>query len=181
MAAPANTLEPLGETTSPRRYQMTPMPMFMPMARDRRRVVEATVVAAAFSGLPSTVQASIKQRSLRSAAVYVYDTTCAVGTLVPPGRPGFGRGVVVHLAISVLCGETLARTLPRNQSVAWGAAAGFLIGVINVGAIGRLFPAIRRLPLVPQLADNVMFGTVFALVLDRSDRQRGDGRGIAAS
>ena len=157
------------------------MHMFMRMARDRRRIVEATLVAAAFSGLPSTVQASIKQRSLRSAAVYVYDTTCAVGTLVPPGRPGFGRGVVVHLAISVLCGETLARTLPRNQSAAWGAAAGFLIGVINTGVIGRSFPAISRLPLVPQLADNVMFGTVFALVLDRSDRQRGDGRGIAAS
>ena len=151
------------------------------MARDRRRVFEATLIAAAFSGLPSTVQAAIKQRSLRSAAVYVHDTTCAVGTLVPPGRPGFGRGVVVHLVISVLCGETLARTLPRNQSAAWGAAAGFLIGVINVGVIGRSFPAISRLPLVPQLADNVMFGTVFALVLDRSDRQRGDRGGIATS
>jgi hypothetical protein len=34
---------------------------------------------------------------------------------------------------------------------------------------------------VPQLADNVMFGTVFALVLDRSDRQRGDRGGIATA
>ena len=157
------------------------MRMFTRMARDRRRVVEATLIAAAFSGLPSTLHTSIKQRSVRSAAVYVYETTRAVGTLVPPGRPGFGRGVVVHLAISVLCGETLARTLPRDRSAAWGAVAGFLIGVVNVGVIGRSFPAISRLPLVPQLADNVMFGTVFALVLDRSDRQRGDGRGIAAS
>ena len=155
-----------------------PMRMVVRMARDRRRVVEATLIAAAFSGLPSTLQASIKQRSLRSAAVYVYDTTRAVGTLVPPGRPGFGRGVVVHLSISILCGETLARTLPQNQSAAWGAAAGFLIGVINVGVIGRSFPAISRLPLVPQLADNVMFGTVFALVLDRSVRRRCDRAGI---
>ena len=155
------------------------MRMFMRMARDRRRVVEATLIAAAVSGLPSTLQASIKQRSLRSAAVYVYDTTRAVGTLVPPGRPGFGRGVVVHLAVSVLCGETLAGTLPRNQSAAWGAAAGFLIGVINVGVIGRSFPAISRLPVVPQFADNVMFGTVFALVVDRPDPQRGDRGGIA--
>ncbi len=134
-----------------------------------------------FSGLPSTLQASIKQRSLRSAVVYVYDTTRAVGTLLPPCRPAFGRGVVVHLAISILCGETLARTLPHNQSARWGAAAGFLIGVINVGVIGRSFPAISRLPLVPQLADNVMFGTVFALVLDRSDGQRGDRGGIGTS
>jgi hypothetical protein len=151
----------------------------MRIARDRRRVVEATVIAAVFSGLPSTVHAAIRQRTLRSAAVYVYDTTRAVGTLVPPGRPGFGRGVVVHFAISVLCGVTLARTLPRGQSAAWGAAAGLLIGVINFGVVGRRFPAISRLPLVPQLADNVMFGTVFALVLDRSDCQRGDRRGIA--
>ena len=148
--------------------------MFVRGPRDRRRVIEATLVAAAFSGLPSTLRAFIKQRSLRSAAVSVYDTTRAVGTLVPPGRPSFGRGVVVHLVISMLCGETLARTLPRDHSAEWGAAAGFLIGVINVGVIGRPFPAISGLPLVPQLADNVMFGMVFALVLDRRDRQRGD-------
>jgi hypothetical protein len=151
-----------------------PTRMFVRMARDRRRVMEASLVAATFSGLPSTLHALIKQRSLRSAATYVYDATCAVGTLVPPGRPGFGRGVAVHLAISMLCGEALARTLPGDHSAEWGAAAGLVIGVINVGVIGRSFPAIRHLPLVPQLADNVMFGTVFGLVLDRPDHQRGD-------
>lgn len=137
------------------------------MALDRRRIMEATLLAATFSGVPSTLHAVINQRSLRSAAVYVYDTTRAVGTLVPPGRPGFGRGVFVHLAISMLCGETLARTLPRDHAAEWGAAAGLVIGVINVGVIGRAFPAISALPLVPQLADNVMFGTVFAVALDR--------------
>jgi len=137
------------------------------MGRDRRRVMEATLVAATLSGLPSTIHALIKQRSLRFAAVYVYDATRAAGTLVPPGRPGFGRGVVVHIAISVLCGEALARALPRDHPAEWGAAGGLVIGVINVGLIGRSFPAIRSLPLVPQLADNVMFGTVFAVALDR--------------
>jgi hypothetical protein len=149
--------------------------MFVPMARDRRRVMEATLVASTVSGLPSTVHALVKQRSLRAAAVYIYDATRAVGALVPPGRPGFGRGVVVHIAISMLCGGTLARTLPRNHSAEWGAAAGLAIGVINVGVIGRSFPAITDLPLVPQLADNAMFGTVFALVLDRGDRHRRTG------
>jgi len=155
--------------------------MFARMALDRRRVTEATLLAATFSGVPSTLHALVKQRSLRCAAVYVYDATRAVGTLVPPCRPGFSRGVVVHLAISMLCGETLARTLPRDHSAAWGAAAGLMIGVINVGVIGRSFPAISGLPLVPQLADNVMFGTVFAVVLHRRDPQLGDqpssGRG----
>ena len=133
--------------------------------------MEATLLAATLSGLPSTIHALFKQRSLRSAAVYIYHATRAVGTLVPPGRPGFGRGAVVHMAISLLCGETLARTLPRDHSAEWGAAAGFVIGVINVGVIGRSFPAIRDLPLAPQVADNVMFGTVFAVVLARRDRQ----------
>jgi hypothetical protein len=140
------------------------------MGRGRRRVIEATLLAATISGLPSTLHAAIKRRSLRAAANYVYDATRAVGTLVPPSRPGFGRGLVVHLAISMLCGETLARTLPRDHAVEWGAAYGLVIGVINVGVIGRSFPAIRDLPLVPQIADNVMFGTVFAAALDRRYR-----------
>jgi len=147
------------------------------MARDRRRVMEATLLAATFSGVPSTVHVFIKRRSVRSAAAYVYEATRAIGTLVPPGRPGFGRGVAVHLAISMLCGETLARTLPPDQGAARGAAAGFLIGVINVGVIGRSFPAISGLPLMPQLADNVMFGTVFAVALNQLDPQRRPGRG----
>ncbi len=130
------------------------------------------MLAATLSGAPSTLHALIKQRSLRSAAVYIYDATRAVGTLVPPGRPGFGRGLVVHVAISLLCGEALARSLPRDHRAEWGAAAGLAIGVVNVGVIGRSFPAIRALPLVPQLADNMMFGTVFAVALDRRDRQR---------
>jgi hypothetical protein len=144
------------------------------MALDRRGAVEAAVLAAAVSGAPSTLHAFIKRRSLRSAGVYVYDATRAVGTLVPPGRPGFGRGLVVHIAISLLCGEALARTLPRDHRAEWGAAAGLAIGVVNVGVIGRAFPAIRALPLVPQLADNVMFGTVFAVALDRRDRRHGN-------
>ncbi len=98
--------------------------------------------------------------------VYVRDATRAVGTLVPPGRPGFARGVV-DVGLSVVCGEVLARTLPESNSVSWGAAAGLAIGVVNVGVIGRRFPAIRALPLIPQLADDLAFGVVFALVVDR--------------
>jgi hypothetical protein len=145
--------------------------MFGRKAVERRGIVEATVLAATLSGVPSTLHAFIKGRGLRSAAVYVYDATCAAGTLVPPGRPGFGRGVLVHVAISMLCGEGLARTLPVDHSVEWGAAAGLMIGVVNVGVIGRWFPAIRGLPLVPQLVDNMTFGAVFAAMLDHRGRR----------
>ncbi len=67
----------------------------------------------------------------------------------------------------MVCGEGLARALPETHSVGWGAAAGLAIGVVNVGVIGRRFPAIRALPLMPQLADNVAFGVVFAVLVDR--------------
>jgi hypothetical protein len=124
-------------------------------------------VAAVLGGAPSTLDAFRRHRELRAVASYVWDTTSAIGTLVPPGRPGFIRGAVVHVGVSVVCAEALARTLPRTCSVGWGAAAGFGIGVLNVGVIGRGFPAIRALPLVPQLLDNAAFGAVFALVVDR--------------
>jgi hypothetical protein len=130
-------------------------------------VNEAIAAAAIFSGLPSTLHAFRAGGSFGSAVRYVYDATCAVGTLVPPGRPGFVRGAIVHVGISVTFGEALARALPRRRSIVWGATAGLAIGVVNVGLIGRRFPAIAALPLIPQLADNTAFGAVFAAVADR--------------
>ena len=87
-------------------------------------------MAATFSGAPSTLHALLTKGGFRSAIDYVYDATSAVGTLVPPGRPGFKRGAIVHAGISAACGEALARTLPQRHSVAWGSAAGLAIGVL---------------------------------------------------
>jgi hypothetical protein len=129
--------------------------------------MQATAVAAALSGAPSTLDAFRRQRDLRSVTTYVWDATCSVATLIPPGRPDFVRGALLHVGISILCGEGLARTVPETHSVMWGAGAGLAIGVINVGVIGRRYPAIAGLPLVPQLADNVAFGALFAFVVDR--------------
>jgi hypothetical protein len=132
--------------------------------RDRRRIIEATAVAAVLSGVPSTLDAVRRQREFRAAVSYIRDATRAVGTLMPPGRPSFVRGSVIHVGISVVCGETLARTLPERHSTTWGAAAGLVLGLVGVGLIGRRFPAI---PLTPQLADNVAFGAIFAFIVDR--------------
>lgn len=135
--------------------------------RDRRRITEATAVAAVLSGVPSTLYALLAGGTLRAAMVYVGDATSAAGTLLPPGRRGLIRGAIVHLGMSAACGEALARVLPRRRSITWGAAAGLAIGIVNVGLIGRRFPAIRSLRLMPQLADHVAFGTLFAAVVDR--------------
>src|SRR5579875_2089399 len=131
------------------------------MKRERRRVLEATAAAALLSGVPSTLDALWRHRQLRPVVTHVREATRAAGTLLPPGRPGFMRGAIVHAGISVVCGQVLARALPDTRSVCWGAGAGLLIGVVNVGVIGRGSPAIGALALGPQLADNVAFGAVF--------------------
>lgn len=138
-----------------------------PAVRDQRRIMQATAAAALFSGAPSTLEALRRHREIRPVVTDLRQATCAVGMLLPPGRPGFIRGAIIHLGISVICGEGLARTLPETHSAGWGAGAGLTIGVINVGMIGRHFPQIRALPFVPQLADNVAFGVIFALIVDR--------------
>jgi hypothetical protein len=40
------------------------------------------------------------------------------------------------------------------------------MGLIGAGVIGRRFTAIRDLPFGRQLADNIAFGVIFALVAD---------------
>ena len=141
--------------------------------RDRRRVTEATVVASLLSGAPSTLISLSRHRSPTSVLADLRASTMAAATLLPVGLPGLNqqaglaRGAVAHLGVSAICGELLARTLPERHSPWWGASAGLAIGLVNLRLIGRLFPAISALPLLPQLADNVAFGVVFALVADR--------------
>lgn len=109
----------------------------------------AAVAAGTVSGLPSTVAARAKGRPL-------LDSTRAAGTLVGP--PGVIRGAAVHGAISTGWSAILMRLLPRRHTIAAGAAAGLAIGLVDLGVVGRRYPAIRALPRGPQLADHVVFG-----------------------
>lgn len=130
-------------------------------------MLEAAVVASVLSGAPSTAEALIRTRSVRATIDYVRDATARIGVLVPPFRPGLVRGAVAHGGLSLLVAEALASTLPKRRSVGWGGAAGLIVGLLGVGAVGRRIPAIAELRLGPQLADNVAFGMVFAAVADR--------------
>jgi hypothetical protein len=136
--------------------------------RSQRRVTEAVVIASVLGGVPSTALALVRARgNVGRACAELLASTRAIGVLLPPGHPGVARGVAAHGAVSVVMGELLALMLPRRHSLVWAAGAGLLMGVVNVGLIGRRFSSIRAIPLLPQLADNAAFAVILAAVVDR--------------
>jgi hypothetical protein len=138
--------------------------------RPRRRVLEATAAASVLAGAPSLAVA-LSRGGVAGAWRDGMRATRAIGVLLPPARPNLVGGAVAHFAISAAAGELFGRLLPVRHSVAWGAAGGTVMGLVNVGLIGRRFPAIRALPFGRQVADNVAFGVIFAAVADRAPRE----------
>ena len=135
--------------------------------RTQRRIWEAAAVASLLSGVPSTAWATVRASPGEALSSGV-EATRAIGSLLPPGRPGVWRGAVAHGAISLAVGEALGATLPARRSVAWGALAGLAVGWVNLAVVARrFFPRLAALPLGTQLADNAAFGAVFAAVADR--------------
>src|SRR5438093_5501538 len=137
----------------------------------KRRMGEGLVagaVASLPSGTPSTVHALWTGRDL-------LDTARAAGSLLAPVGASDGRllasGVVAHMAISLGWGAVLGMVLPRKAPVAWGAAAGLAIAALDLGVVGRRVPAIRSLPVLPQIADHVAYGALVGAVLARRARE----------
>lgn len=130
-------------------------------------VLVAAAVAGALSGIPSTAYAIVARRSPLEAAR-------AAGTLL--GKPSLWRGAVAHAAISIVWTWLLAAVLPERDrqalSAVDGAAAGGAIAALDLGVIGRRVPAIRALPVAPQVADHLAFGALAAVVLDQRRRRR---------
>jgi hypothetical protein len=126
--------------------------------------IAAGAVAAVVSGAPSTSWALAAGRD-------PLEPTLAAGSLLCPRERRRVRlvaaAVPVHLALSIGWAVVLAALLPRGRRVAWGAVAGLLIAALDVGVVGRRLPRVRALPLVPQLADHVLYGATVGFVLDR--------------
>ncbi|HEX6206976.1 MAG TPA: nitroreductase/quinone reductase family protein [Actinomycetota bacterium] len=120
----------------------------------------AGLVAGAVAGAPSGFHA------LRHG--YLLDLLRAPGALVAP-RAGaeaqLALTVPVHAVISAGWGVVLASALPRRATALWGAAGGVVIATLDIVVIGSRIPVIRRLPLWPQVADHVAFGTVAGGIL----------------
>lgn len=142
------------------------------ISRRPRRAADVAVaagVAAVVSGAPSTLVAAVRGDDVLQA-------TRAAGSLVL-GGDGDGRalvvaGAVVHSVVSLGWTAVLAALLPRRRPVIAGAVAGAAIAAFDLGVVGRRFPAMRALPVVPQVADHVAFGACVGAVLRRCDRRR---------
>jgi hypothetical protein len=123
--------------------------------------VRAGLVAAALSGLPSTAYAVAAGRDPLEA-------TKAAGAMVVGERaPVFVQVAVaapVHLAVSLGWAAVLERALPARNRIAWGVTAGLAIAALDLGVVGRRFPGIRALPVLPQLADHALFGATVAVL-----------------
>jgi hypothetical protein len=137
--------------------------------RPQRRVLEGTIAASLLGAAPSLLSC-LRRDGVGGALRYGLGATRAVATIVTPRRPNLVLGAATHVGISVALGQVLGRFLPRRHSALWGAVAGAAMGCLGAGLVGRRFPAIRELPFGPQLADNIAFGVVFALVADRPVR-----------
>jgi hypothetical protein len=129
--------------------------------------VAAGAVAAVVSGAPSTLHALATGRDPLEAAL-------AAGSIVLPGEEPrwrlFLAAIPVHLAISLGWAIVLAAVLPRRHTAALGAVAGLVIAALDLGLIGRRFPRVGALPVVPQIADHVAYGVTVGAVLARRRR-----------
>ena len=136
------------------------------MAPTVRDVVLAGAIAATVSGLPSTAWALATGADPLAA-------TRAAGTLLPgrPRRPSVVGGAVAHVAIAALWTAAFG-AIARHVRIgaAAGAVGGLAIAALDLGAVGRHYPAIAALPRVPQWADHLAFGAVLGGVLHRRTR-----------
>jgi hypothetical protein len=127
----------------------------------------AGAVAAVVSGAPSTLWALSTGGDPLAA-------THAAGSVLLPRETKRARlaaaAIPVHLALSLGWAVVLERALPRRHEAAAGAAAGLAIAALDLGVAGKLFPRVRALPLLPQLADHVAYGVTVGFVLARRRR-----------
>ncbi len=131
-------------------------------------VLAAAAVAAVLSGAPSTLHALLTRTNPLEA-------TLAAGTLLLPRERRASRllpaALITHLALSLGWAAVLAVLLPRRATAAPAAAAGLAIAALDLGVVGRRFPRIRELALLPQVLDHVAYAVAVGAVLERRRRR----------
>lgn len=128
--------------------------------------IRASIPAAVLSGLPSTVHALIRNRDPLEATV-------AAGSILLPREERRTRlllaAVPVHVALSVSWTIVIAIVLPRKRPIVEGALAGIAIAALDLRVLGRRFPRIEALRVMPQLADHIAFGVIAAVAIARQE------------
>lgn len=137
------------------------------MRRWFRDGVVAGLVAWPASELPSAL-------SHRRAGRPWWSTDAAAATLLLPTATSPARrrwaGTALRALVAANWGAVLSRWLDERHPVGHGVAAGIALAGFEYGLVGRRRPLIRDLPLLPQIADQVVFGAVAGAVLARCRR-----------
>lgn len=132
--------------------------------RSTADILTAAAVAAVLSGAPSTIHALAHRSNPLEASL-------AAGTLLLPGEARASRllpaAVVAHAALSLGWAFVLGAILPRRRTLLPAAAAGLAIAALDLGVVGRRFPRIRALALLPQILDHVAYAVTVGAVLER--------------
>jgi hypothetical protein len=139
--------------------------------RSLSNAVLAGGIAAVVSGLPSTLHA------LRTGG-NTLEAYLAAGTLLLCDEQRTHRllpaASLVHASMSLGWALVLAATLPARRTALAGGLAGAAIAALDLGRVGRRLPRIRKLPVLPQLADHVAYGAVVGSVLAGRAGRPGD-------
>lgn len=126
-----------------------------------RDIAIAATGAGVLSGLPSTALSLITRRN-------VLDSTRAAGTLLPGrrDRPGLVAGAAAHGVLSGFW-TTVIATIDAHRPLrpVQGAMIGGLIAALDLGVIGRRYPAVRVLPQPSQWLDHLAFGALVVAIL----------------
>lgn len=127
-------------------------------------VLRAAAAAAVLSGAPSTAHALLTRTNPLEASL-------AAGTLLAPREQRASRllpaALLAHVALSLGWAIVLAAVLPRRHTTAAAGVAGLAIAALDLGVVGRRFPRIRELALVPQILDHVAYAVTVGAVLSR--------------
>ncbi|MBA2625911.1 MAG: hypothetical protein H0U89_09940 [Acidimicrobiia bacterium] len=114
--------------------------------------------------MPSSLHAWRAGRSWRATDEAAGNLVLAAGA--PPDRLR-AVGTLLRVAAAANWGVVLSRWVDRRHPVAHGAVIGLALFGFEYQLLGRRRPLVRVLPALPQLADQLVFGTVTGAVLAR--------------
>jgi hypothetical protein len=133
--------------------------------RDRRDLLYAWLAATLLSGLPSTLHAFATGRD-------VLEATRAAAAMFPLSGNLLVDAAIVHAGVSLFWAALLWVVLPGTAEAAWSTIAALVIGLVDLRLIApRFFPEVAALDFWPQMADHLMWGACFGIVLQLRRRE----------